>query len=163
MRVAKTEHIYGYLWGWALPEAQQVESISVRGWTVEEFGAFVRSGDLVVGFASAWKRWQHLRWPENVTAVHAGDPIVDGVCEALLEHGLSRWIDVLGCTEHGALGVRHDRDKVYHLLPWWPDRLSGIHIEDELQWLDHRSFVHLGRKGYSTTKRVSTSTSSELA
>jgi 4-coumarate--CoA ligase len=140
LRVTKPEHIYGHIWGVLLPESLAIEMVNVRGWSAGEFASFVRPGDLVIGFAGAWERWREVVWPPGVTAVHAGDPAPAGVLAGLLEKGLERWVDVYGCTELGAVGVRENGAREYELMPWWPDRLEGIEAKDELAWTATRRF-----------------------
>lgn len=146
LSVVPIRHIYGYLWTVLLAKFCSVAVWNVRGWSVESFESALRPGDLVVGYPGAWQRWKAVRWPAAVSGVSSGGGIAPGVVEALLSGGLSRWTEIYGCTELGAVGKREGLAQDWELMPYWPDRLEGEEAPDELEWLDERRFRLEGRK-----------------
>lgn len=139
------QHIYGYLWTVLLGNFLNVVVINVRGWSVPSFENIVRSGDLVVGYPGAWKRWVEVKWPGGVSGVSSGGGVPQGLPNSLLDRGLGRWSEIYGCTELGAVGIREGLASEFMLAPYWPARMAGIHTPDALNWLDERRFL-LGRR-----------------
>ena len=146
-------HLYGFMWGVALPGVAGIARTSIESAVLPSLSA----GDLVV---TVPPRWDYLArspkpWPENVIGVSSSAPLAAATSEALAAQGLTGLLDIYGSTETGGVATRWRVADPYQLLAHW-QRVDTQHIQrvngdtavpllDDTQWVDDTRFIVKGR------------------
>ncbi|WP_167470085.1 AMP-binding protein [Vreelandella andesensis] len=146
-------HLYGFMWGVALPRLMDVTRITVEKAALP---AFV-SGDMLVTVPPCWDYLASTRkrWPENVTGVSSSAPLSAATFNALTQQGLASLLDIYGSTETGGVATRWRVPEPYQLLAHW-QRFDTQYIQrvnseqpvpllDATKWVDDTRFIVKGR------------------
>lgn len=146
-------HLYGFMWGMALPARLNIPRVNVEGVALPALAA----GDMLV---TVPPRWDYLvragkKWPSQVTGVSSSAPITATTANALMNQGLSALLDIYGSTETGGVATRWQVSEPYHLLTHWQrhdtrhvQRVNSEHplpLLDNAQWYDDNHFIITGR------------------
>jgi long-chain acyl-CoA synthetase len=155
-------HIYGFLFGVALPRLLDIPVVDLRAGEP----VLWESGDLVVSFpdhlSTIARRGRKL--PSDVTVVSSSAPLDAALHATLREQGASCVLEVYGCSESGAIAYRYQPNDPYELLPYYvaqnPDstgqrdllrrnaqgQMRYSETPDLLRWTGARNFHVKARK-----------------
>lgn len=152
------QHIYGFIFSILLPEILRVPVVrGLKAFTLTQ-GQRLKNGDLLVGFPSWYQQLMQANsaFPLGAFAVCSSGPIAAPVLQHLQQQGLKTILEVFGSTETAGVGVRHQRDGWYQLLPRWQrhdeshlidvQRQQTQALPDHVEWLDEQQFKPLARK-----------------
>lgn len=148
-------HSYGFIFGVMLPKALGASAVDVPPWSTILAEA-LRPGDLVVGFPLLFSRMSGFA-PADVQFLSATAPCPDQLINTLLNNGVSKFTEIYGASETGAVGIRFSPGP-FKLLSYWsktnegdlarrlPDG-TGLKYPwpDHLIWRDQRRFIPAGR------------------
>lgn len=153
-------HIYGFLFGVALPRQLGVPVLDEdEAWAESRRGA--RAGDLIVATPLQWRQLADAvpQWAADVQGVTSTAPCDAQVLHRLLAHGMARTTEVYGSSETAGIGFRDDPDAPYRLMPWWTpserhwrralpdgDAERVTPPPDRLEWVDESRFRPNGRQ-----------------
>lgn len=146
-------HLYGFMWGVALPRVMGATRITVEHAALPA----LTPGDMLVTVPPCWDYLASTRkeWPENVTGVSSSAPLSAATSNTLVEQGLAGLLDIYGSTETGGVATRWRASDPYQLLAHWQrhdtqhlQRVNSDHpvpLLDATQWADDTHFIVKGR------------------
>ncbi|TVR91556.1 MAG: hypothetical protein EA428_05525 [Spirochaetaceae bacterium] len=167
-----SHHIYGFLFTALLPSRMDIPVIDARG--PAAITRRYAAGDLLVSFPFALERMLHFgSLPgEDVTILCSTAPCPPELAAAIRAQG-AELVEIYGSSETAGVGIRRENGKPYSLLPYL-ERASStkaaeptalirrenrpleqgrnpyaqrvIHLPDEVEWCDSRSFRPLRRR-----------------
>ena len=160
-----SHHIYGFLFTILLPrQLSTCESVlDIRATGPTRLASQLQAGDLIVAHPAHWSVLaEHLPViPNGVRGVTSTAPCPTELAHKLAELGLLRLTQVYGSSETAGIGLRHDADAPYELMPHWACESShGVTIlhrrgadgntashalPDQLSWEGARQFRLSGR------------------
>ncbi|MFP4649238.1 MAG: 4-coumarate--CoA ligase [Halorhodospira sp.] len=151
-------HVYGFMFGIALPRALGCEVVDSPSAPPALFHE-PRKDDLIVTVPARWRylldAGHRFRGGGGVSSTA---PLEASTQQGLLEAGLQALAEIYGATETGGIGIRWAPSSAYTLMPHWrrdadsnlertlPDG-SALTVTplDRLDWLDERTFSPQGR------------------
>lgn len=148
-------HSYGFIFGLMLPKILGLPVIDVPPLPTV-LAETLAPGDLVVGFPLLWARLS-TRPPAGVQVLSATAPCPDETIKSLSDNGFSKYTEIYGSSETGAVAVRFAPGP-FQLLSYWrqadegglarrlPDGGELIYPQpDHLLWQGRRNFKPAGR------------------
>ncbi|UXZ54634.1 AMP-binding protein [Halomonas sp. 7T] len=146
-------HLYGLMWGVALPAKLNIPRVSVEGAAMPALAP----GDMLVTVPAYWDYLARAgkEWPNKVTGVSSSAPLSAATSDALIQQGLAGLLDIYGSTETGGVATRWRASEPYQLLTHWQrhdtqhlQRVNSDHpvpLLDATQWVDDTHFTVKGR------------------
>ncbi len=146
-------HLYGFMWGVALPAVAGIPRTFANGHALPELSP----GDLLVTVPPRWDYLARSRhgWPAQVSGASSTAALSVATADTLRQQGMAGVLDVYGSTETGGVATRWWPDESYRLLSHW-QRSGDRHIQrvadgatvplmDDVLWVDESNFSIKGR------------------
>lgn len=147
-------HIYGFLFTIALPAMLGIPVMDARGRVAGSVISILERGDLVISHPLFWQMAINRAWPSDISAVTSGGAVDRAAFAQAACDGLDTAIEIYGSTETSGVGVRHAKEAIFTLLPWWDRAGDGvvrqdgkpIALPDEVEWFGPRLLDPTRRK-----------------
>lgn len=154
-------HIYGFLFTVLLPQKLGASVVDVRAHSPAGVRARLREGDLLVAHPAFWEAFVRAGdgAPADVLGASSTAPCPSETYRSVVASGLTRLIEVYGCSEASGIGWRESPDASFQLFPYWQrgvgtssllrtsqdGETTTAHIPDRLAWTGERRFQVDGR------------------
>lgn len=137
-------HIYGFLFTALLPQKLGASVVDVRGHSPAGVRARLRDGDLLVAHPAFWDLFVRAGdgAPADVFGATSTAPCSPETSRSVVASGLTRLVEVYGCSEASGIGWREAPDAPFQLFAHWQ------------RGLDPASLLHTSQDGETTTARL---------
>lgn len=155
-------HIYGFLFTALLPQKLGASVVDVRNHSPAGVRGRLREGDLLVAHPAFWDLFVRTgdTAPADVFGSTSTAPCSSETSRLVVASGLSRLVEIYGCSEASGIGWREAPDVSFQLFAHWQrglDTASLLHksedgetttaqIPDRLAWTSERQFRVDGRR-----------------
>jgi long-chain acyl-CoA synthetase len=155
-------HIYGFLFTVLLPQKLRASVVDVRAHSPAGVRALLSEGDLLVAHPAFWDVFVRAGdgAPADVFGASSTAPCSSETYRSVVASGLTRLIEVYGCSEASGIGWRELPDASFQLFPYWQrdfgtcsllrtsqdGETTTAQLPDRLVWTGERQFQVEGRR-----------------
>lgn len=122
-----SSHLYGFSFTVTLPHALNVPVVTLPALPTQPWEKILQEGDLVAGFPLFWNYWLRAqnKFPAGVQALSSTAPCKDETIRGLYGAGVTRFTEIYGASETGAIAHRHQAGEPFEVFAFWDISLNG--------------------------------------